>query len=98
MQRAARDWALALSAAALLAGACATAGSDADREPAPAFTRVWSPYTPEQLSRDVVTCAEEARARLVAELGAEPPGPAELRRGLHERTAACMQQRGWRRL
>jgi uncharacterized protein (DUF849 family) len=85
-------------AAALLASACAATGSEETRRPPPAFTRAWSPYTPEQLNRDVVDCAEESRNELTPADGAPPPAAEELRRALHERIAACMRQRGWKEL
>jgi hypothetical protein len=96
MRPAARAWTVPL--AALLAGACSSAGSGDALRPAPVFTRSWSPYTPEELNRDVVACAEEARSSLAQEAGSEPASGPRLRRALHERTAACMEQRGWKAL
>jgi hypothetical protein len=94
MRSAARAWIPPL--VALLSGACTSTGSEGAVRPAPTFTR-WNPYTAEDLNRDIVVCAEESRSSLTAELGPEPPAPGpELRRALHERTAACMQRRGWK--
>jgi hypothetical protein len=81
--------------AALGLAACASSGARAPGEPAPAFTRQWGPYTPEDLNRDVIECADAARREL-AEDAARWLEPGDvLRSSLHARTSACMEQRGW---
>ena len=96
MRPTAQVWTLPL--AALLASACATSGSGSDARPAPVFTRAWRPYTPEERSRDVVGCAEEARSQLTAQADSEPVSAPALRRALFERTVTCMQRRGWKEI
>lgn len=82
--------------AALLACGCAFSGTSAVEAPPPTYTRSWRAYTPEELNRDVVECAEGARSSLEQEL----PGSsrAKLRLALRDRTTACMEKRGWTRV
>lgn len=95
MRGVARAWGQVAPIAALAAAACASPGSRAAEEPPPSFTRGWRAYTPEELNRDVVACAEAARTSLAADAARWREPDATLRRALHERTTACMEQRGW---
>lgn len=88
----------ALCGVALWAAACAASGPRAPRQPAPLFTRHWAPYTPEDLNRDVIQCAETARQTLAGEPEGWAEPAEELRRQLYTRTAACMERRGWQRI
>jgi hypothetical protein len=83
-------------AAALAATGCAPAGDAAPEAAAPLFVRVWGVWTPEELNRDVVECAEHSRMTLLSEDWIATQPPAALRRVLRERTIACMESRGWR--
>ncbi len=84
--------------AALLVAACAAPGTSSPRDPAPVFTRRWWPYTPEELNRDVIDCADAARLELAAEEARWLEPEDALRRILYARTASCMEQRGWVRI
>jgi hypothetical protein len=83
---------------ALGLAACASSAPRASVEPAPLFTRRWSPYTPEELNRDVIQCAETARQTLAGEPELWSESSEELRRDLYARTGACMERRGWQRI
>lgn len=80
---------------ASLAAACAASPPGPETGPPPAYTRSWSPYTPEDLNRDVVECADAARVGLAAEGWILDASRAELRGAFRARATACMEQRGW---
>jgi hypothetical protein len=82
----------------LLALALGCASSAAAPGPeAPRYTLL-RPYAPEELSRDVVECSEQARSALAARESLWRESPEAQRRALHEATTECMHQRGWRRI
>jgi hypothetical protein len=92
---------LALSLAGSLAGlgaACATAGPTPDPRGAPLYTRSWSPYSPEELNRDVVECADQTRTAVSRESWILEATRTQLRGTFEARTTACMEQRGWTRV
>ena len=98
-RRAARVRGRAAPLAALLVAACAAPpGASSPADPAPAFTRRWSPYTPEERNRDVIECADAARLELSAEEARWLEPRDVLRQTLFARTVRCMEQRGWVRL
>jgi hypothetical protein len=88
----------AFALAALILAACASSGARAPRDPAPAFTRRWAPYAPEDLNRDVIECADAARRELAEDAASWLEPGDVLRSSLHARTSACMEQRGWVRI
>lgn len=88
----------ALCLVALGLAACASSTPRAAGEPAPLFTRRWGPYTPEELNRDVIQCAETARQTLAGEPERWAEPREALRRELYARTGSCMERRGWQRI
>lgn len=83
---------------AALSAACATSGASIPGEPGPVFTRRWSPYTPEDLNRDVIECADAARRELAEDPARWLEAGDVLRQSLYAHTSTCMEQRGWVRI